>query len=55
MIPAPLFCGLAFGAALENDAYNLFSSNVRNANTTISKLVLIKPSQFFHKRLHFSS
>jgi len=34
---------------------NLFSSNAKNASTTICKLVLIFLSQFFHKRRHFSS
>ena len=50
-----LFCGLAFLSNVKSAAYNLFSSNVRNANITICRLVLIKPSQFFHKRRHFSN
>ena len=50
-----LFFWLVFLATLKSTAYILFSSNTRNAKTTICKLVLIKPSQFFHNQRHFSN
>ena len=52
---ASFFLASFFSATLKSAAYILFSSNARNANTTICKLVLIKPSQFFHNRRHFSN